>query len=150
MEEPMCTKIEIPEEVIPDVREALLSRLGDAAETVATEVARGERALHPERLAPGRDMFEDACELLDLIGWDGKLRAQSTEVDLREHGSTLAGLLENYVPLVEGQLDEVDVNDARRARQGEPPRRKALERSLAALRTFATVVEQRRRGEAGS
>jgi hypothetical protein len=54
------------------------------------------------------------------------------------------------VPLVENQLDEVDVNDARRARRGESPRRKALERSLVALRAFATVVEQRRRREGES
>jgi hypothetical protein len=141
MEEPMSTKIEIPAEVIPDVREALLCRLGDAAEEIATELARRHRALHPERLVPGRDLFDRACELLDLIGWDGTLRSQSTHVAFSEHGATLMNALEGYLPLVEAELEEVAVNDARRSRPGELPRRDAVELRAVALREFAMLVE---------
>jgi hypothetical protein len=141
MEEPMSTKIEIPAEVIPDVREALLCRLGDAAEDIAAAVARRDRALHPEWLAPGRDLFEHACELLDLIGWDGTLRSQSTRVPLSEHGATLMGALKGYLPLVEGELEEVEVYEAGRARVGEPPRPDAVEQRAVALREFAMLAE---------
>jgi hypothetical protein len=143
MEEPMSTKIEIPAEVIPDVREALLCRLGDAAEDVASELARRDRALHPEWLAPGRDLFEHACELLDLIGWDGTLRSQSTRAPFGEHGATLMSALEGYLPLVETELEEVEVDDAGRAGLREHPRRQAVEQRAAALREFATLVEAR-------
>jgi hypothetical protein len=97
----------------------------------------------PEWLAPGRDMFDRVCELLDLIGWDGTLRSQSTSVPLGERGATLMNALEGYLPLVETELEEVEVNDAGRARPGEPPRRDAVERRAVALREFAMLVETR-------
>jgi hypothetical protein len=134
MEEPMSTKIEIPAEAIPDVRQALLCRVGDAAETIATVVARRDRELHPEWLAPGRDLFEHACELLDLIGWDGTLRPQSTLVDRGEHWTTLMTALERYLPLVERGLAGVEVNDARHAGLGERPGRQAVKRRGGAAR----------------
>jgi hypothetical protein len=141
MEEPMSTKIEIPDEVIPDVREALLCCMGDAAEEIATAVARRDRALHPEWLAPGRDMFERACELLDLIGWDGTPRPQSASVPLGEHGATLISALEGYLPLVETELEEVEVDGAERARPGEHSGREAVARRAVALRELATLVQ---------
>jgi hypothetical protein len=142
----MSTNLEIPAEVIGDVRMSVLCLLGDAAEEISQALTRPQVEFHPEWFVDGRDELERACALLDLIGWDGTLRPQSTEAHLDEHGRTLRDALRRFLPLVETELEEVGLNDERRAQLGEPPRREQVTGRLLALRAFMSLVEQRTQG----
>lgn len=46
MEEPMSTTLTIPAEIVPDVREALFSLMGDATEQLDRALIRPGRELH--------------------------------------------------------------------------------------------------------
>jgi hypothetical protein len=102
----MPRTLEIPADAIADVRLALLARLGDATEQISHALTIPDHQSHPDWLAPGRELFEDVCALLDEIGWDATLRSQATTIELATHGQTLRVALEHYLPLVENWRDE--------------------------------------------
>jgi hypothetical protein len=141
----MTNTLEILADLIPDVRMGLFGLLGDAAEDISNARTRPRFDLHPEWFVSGRELFEDVCELLDVLGWDGNLRPQTANVDFDRHGPTLKAALEGFLPLLEMELAEVDANDARRARHGEPPRRDSVKARMRALREFASHLERRSR-----
>ena len=141
----MNNTVQIPADLIPDVRAALQSMLGDAAESISNAVTLPRHELHPEWFVPGRELFEDVCELLDVLGWDGSLRPQTANLDFARHGALLKAGLEGMLPHVEMELAEVDANDARRAQHGELPRRESVKQRMRALREFASLVERESR-----
>jgi hypothetical protein len=142
----MSRTLEIPADLIPDVRVALQCMLGDGTEAISSALTFPERELHPEWFVRGRDEIERTCALLDEIGWDGALRPQATRIDAETHGATLRDALERYLPLVENWLAEADLNDGLRAERGEPPRREGLSRSVLLLGAFIEAVGKRLRG----
>jgi hypothetical protein len=93
----------------------------------------------------GRELFEDVCELLDVLGWDSSLRPQTADLDFDRHGDLLKAGLEDMLPPVDMELAEVDANDARRAEHGEPPRREQAKARIRGLRGFASLVERQAR-----
>jgi hypothetical protein len=145
MEVPMLNTIQIPADLIPDVRMGLFGLLGDAAEEISDALTRPRFAFHPEWFVPGRELLEDVCELLDILGWDGSLRPQDANLDFERHGHLLKAAVEGILPHVEMELAEVDANDARRAQHGEPPRRDSVKARMRALREFASHLERRSR-----
>jgi hypothetical protein len=130
----MIDTIEIPAELIPDVRMGLFGLLGNATEDISTVLTRPRFELHPEWFVAGRDLFEQTCELLDILGWDGNLRAQRATLDFDRWGATLKAALEDILPLIEMELAEV-----------EPPRPESVKRRLRSLREFASLLERRYR-----
>jgi hypothetical protein len=145
MEVPMSNTLEIPAELIPEVRTAVQCMLGDGTASISDFVTLPEHELHPEWFIQGRDEFEHTCALLDEIGWDGSLRPQATRIDLERHGATLREALGRYLPIAEDRLTDADLNDRLRARQGKPPSREDLARRVLALRAFTEVVGERLR-----
>lgn len=141
----MLNTIHISADLIPDVRMGLFGLLGDAAEEISDAVTRPRFVLHPEWFVPGRELFEDVCELLDVLGWDSSLRPQDANLDFNRHGELLKAGVEDMLPHLEMELAEVDANDARRAEHGEPPRREQVKARMRALREFASLVERRSR-----
>jgi hypothetical protein len=111
----MIDTLEIPADLIPDVRMGLFGLLGNATEDISTVLTRPRFELHPEWFVPGRELFEQTCELLDVLGWDGNLRAQRATLDFGRWGAALKAALEGILPLIEMELAEVEENDAARA-----------------------------------
>lgn len=102
----MTTTLEIPAEVIPDARRALFARLGDATEAISQALTQRDHELYPECFVEDRDLFQQVCATLDVVGCDGSLGPQAATIDLAVHGETLRVALECYLPLVENWRDE--------------------------------------------
>jgi hypothetical protein len=145
VEVPMSDIVEIPADLIPEVRVALQCMLGDGTEAISRALTFPERELHPEWFVQGRHEIEHTFELLDEIGWDGSLRPQATSIDPNTHGATLREALERYLPLVENWLAESDLNDRLRAERGEPPTGEELAARVQGLRAFIELVGKRLR-----
>jgi hypothetical protein len=143
MEVPMSTTLTIPADVIPDVREGLFSLMGDAGEGIMHALEQPEHERHPERFQAGRAQLGQVFALLDLVGWDAGGEPRDVDVELREHGQTLKEAVDGYLPLLEDQDAEADLNDRLRAERGLPPRKQEIVRRLAGLREFAALVERR-------
>jgi hypothetical protein len=141
----MSNKFEIPADLIPDVRAAVLCMLGDGTEAISHALALPEHEFHPEWFVKGRDETERTCTLLDEIGWDGALRPHATRIDLDPHGATLRDALERYLPLVENWLEEAPLNDRWRAEHGKPPQREELAKRVLALRALISGLAERSR-----
>ena len=141
----MSNTLEIPADLIPDVRAAVLCMLGDGTEAISHALALPEHEMHPEWFVQGRDETERTCALLDEIGWDGTLRPQATRIDLDSHGATLREALKRYLPLVENWLEEAPLNDRCRAEHGKPPQREELVKRVLALRALIAGLEERLR-----
>jgi hypothetical protein len=139
----MSTNLTIPADVIGDVRESLLCLLGGAAEAIVHSLEQPEREYHPEWFRADRRELEDALTLLDLIGWHAAGESRAMEVDLARYGSALRQAIDGYLPVLEDQEAEADVNDRRRAAEQEPPRKGEVVERLAGFRALAALIEQR-------
>ena len=139
----MSTTLTIPADVICDVRESLLCLLGGAAEAIVHSLEQPEREHHPEWFGADRRELEDALALLDLTGWDASCEPRSMEVEVARHGSVLKQAVDGYLPLLEDQEAEADLDDRRRTAEQRPPRKSEIVARLSALRTLAVLLEQR-------
>jgi hypothetical protein len=143
MEEPLSTTLTIPAEVVQDVREGLFGLLGDAAEGIMHSLEQRDRDHHVESFKADRRQLGQVFALLDLVGWTTDSEPRAVAVDLGEHGQTLKEAVDGWLPLLEDQEAEVDVNDKRRAEEGKPPRKQEILGRLAACRVFAALLERR-------
>jgi hypothetical protein len=132
----------IPESVLPDVREAILSALHDALQDMEEPLTLPERDRHPEWFPEGRRDIEHIWALLDLTGWRETDETRDLELDLQEYGQTVLITAANHHDLYETWEKEADVSDAARARRGAPPRKAEIFRRGAALREFITGLER--------
>jgi hypothetical protein len=139
----MRTTLTIPAEVVQDVREGLFGLLGDAAEGIMHSLEQPDRDCHVESFKADREQLGKVLALLDLVGWNTGSKPQSADVDLGEDGQTLKAAVDGWLPLLEDQEAEVDVNDKRRAEEGKPPRKQEILGRLAACRAFAALLERR-------
>jgi hypothetical protein len=124
--------LRIPAGVLADVREALFGLMGDAAEALSHVLEQPGREQHPEWFHAGRGQLGQVFALLDLIGWDDAPSPLDVEVDPSEHAVPLREALDSYLPLLEDQEREAEVDDQRRAREHRPPRRQEIARRLEA------------------
>jgi BMFP domain-containing protein YqiC len=143
MEEPMSTTLTIPADVLADVRVALFCLMGDATQGIDQALVHPDRERHPEWFADHRRQLGRVFATLDLVGWAEGDDSRDVEIDVRDHGQTLKEALNGYLPLLEDQEAEADINDTRRAEEGKRPRKQEIIRQLAELREFMAVVEQR-------
>jgi hypothetical protein len=139
----MSTTLTIPAGVLPDVREGLLCLMGDATGALRHALEQRTREHHPERFAAGRRQLEQVFALLDLVGWGAAGESHEVDVDLGEYGPTLKEALDGYLPILEDQEKEADVNDKRRAEEGKAPRREEVVNRLVGLREFVALVARR-------
>jgi hypothetical protein len=143
MEEPMSTTLTIPGNVITDVRIALFCLMGDATQGIDQALVHPDCENHPEWFQKDRDLLGRVFATLDRVGWAAGDDSRDVDIDVPAHGQTLKEALYGYLPLLEDQEAEVDVNDKRRAEEGKPPRKEGLIGRLAACRAFAALVERR-------
>jgi hypothetical protein len=141
--ETMSTNLTVPADVIGDVRESLFGLLGGAAEAIVQSLEQPDREYHPESFRADRRELEDALALLDLTGWDAASESRAIDVELARHGSTLKQAVDGYLPVLDDEEADADVNDQRRAVEGKPPRKSQIVERVAGFREFAALLEQR-------
>jgi hypothetical protein len=139
----MTTILTIPAGVLPDVREGLLCLMGDATGAIRHALEQRTREHQLDRLDADRRQLEQVFALLDLVGWGAAGEPREVEVDLGRYGPTLKEALDGYLPILEDQEKEADVNDERRAVEGKPPLREEIVSRLVGLRAFTTQVALR-------
>jgi hypothetical protein len=136
----MSTTVRIPANVLPDIREAVLSVMHDAAQNVSEPVTRPEHERRPEWFVKGREELEHLWAILDIIGWH-----ETDELDGDEYGQTILDAAADHAELYPTWEEEADASDEWRAGRGEPPRKGEIFRRGAALREFVVSLEARLR-----
>jgi hypothetical protein len=131
----------IPADVVPDVREGLFCLMGEATQGLDQALIRPGRHLHREWFADDRTLLEHVFAMLDLIGWDVDREPHAVAVELEHHGQRLSEAVDRYLPLLEVQETEADVDDERRADEGKPPIKEEITGRLAALRNLAALID---------
>jgi hypothetical protein len=134
----LSNTLTIPAEVIPDVREGLFCVLGGAAESTLHTLEQPDREYHPEWFREDREQLKEVLALLDLVGWNAGCETGQMDVDVAAHSHTLKAAVDAYLPILENQEKEADVDDERRAQEGRPPRKREIVRRVVALRDLAT------------
>lgn len=138
----MSSTLMIPANVVPDVRDGLLSLIGNATEQFEEILLSGERDRHPNWYVPARQMLEEVFALLDHVGWSSAASRREIEIDVSKHGARIVEAIEVALSGLADQLQEADINDQRRAIEGLPPKKQQLVKQDQAVRAFAAVVEQ--------
>jgi len=144
----LSSTLKIPADVIADVREGLFCLMGDATQELDRALTQPDRELYPEWFADDRRRIESVFSMLDVIGWSAGEEPRDADVELCRYGETLTEALEGYLPLLEAQEREAEVNDRWRAEQGLRPRKREIAERLTRVGKFAALV-QRRLGEKG-
>jgi hypothetical protein len=139
----MSTTLTIPADVLPDVREGLYGLLGVAADGIGSYLVHPDRDAMVDGFVEARSQLERAFPVFDLVGWTTRDHRQNVDVDLAEHGKTLKDAVQEHLPLLETWEAEADDTDRRRAQDGQPPRKPELEKSLAACRELARLLDRR-------
>ena len=137
----MSRTVLIPSGVLPDVREAILTVMGDAAMDLQEPVIRPERERHPEWFVEGRARLEHLWRLLDLISWGEASQEVDVELDQPEYGLTILDAATQHAELYPTWEVEADASDAWRAELGVAPRKKEILRRGASLREFISALE---------
>jgi hypothetical protein len=138
----LSTIFTIPSDVLPDVREGLFCLMGDATQGLDQALIFRDRELHPEWFADDRRQLERVFAMLDLIGWEAGTGSRAVEVELGEYGQTLKEALGAYLPILEDQEAEANVEDKGRADKGKPPLKNEISGRVAALRELTAFVEE--------
>jgi hypothetical protein len=137
----MSRTVLIPSGVLPDVREAILSVMGDAAMDLQEPVIRPERERHPEWFVEGRARLEHLWRLLDLIGWGEAGQEEDVELDQPEYGLTILDAATHHAKRYKTWEEEADATDEWLVEEGEPPRKAETLRRGADLREFISALE---------
>jgi hypothetical protein len=131
----------IPARVLLDVREAILSVMGDAAMDLQEPVIRPERERHPEWFVEGRARLEHLWRLLDLISWGEASQEVDVELDQPEYGLTILDAATHHAKRYKTWEEEADATDEWLVEEGEPPRKAETLRRGADLREFISALE---------
>ncbi len=138
----MSSTLTIPANVVPDVRDGLLSLIGNATEQFEEILLSSGRDRHPDWYMPARQMLEEVFTLLDHIGWSSAAPPREIEIDVSKHGPRVTEALEAALSGLADQLQEANINDQRRATEGLPPKEQQLIEQNQMVRDFAAAVEQ--------
>jgi hypothetical protein len=139
-EKPMSTVLSIRAIVLADLREALLCLMGDATEAISQVLERPGREHHPEWFHAARMQLDQVFALLDVIGWEAVGGPRDVKLDSGEHVAALREAVDCYLPLLEGQAREAEVDDKRRTQEGRLPRKEEVLGRLVQLRELAALI----------
>jgi hypothetical protein len=138
----MSSTLTIPADVVPDVRDGLLSLIGNATEQFEELLLSGDRDRRPDWYVPVRQMLEGVFALLDHVGWSSAGPRREIEIDVSKHGLRIMEAIEAGLSGLADQLDEADINDQRCATEGLPLKKQQLIEQNQMVRDFAAVLEQ--------
>lgn len=122
----MTNVLMIPEDAVTDLRDGLLLEMDIAVDDLDQLLSRRDRERHAEWFDLVRKRLESIFAAIDLVGWQRAQDGGELAVDLADHGSLVKEAIECQLAALEALLEEVDVSDAWRAKQGMPPRKQEL------------------------
>jgi hypothetical protein len=97
----------VPARVISCIREGIEAVARDVAEAIDHAAGRGE-------LFAARDSLGGVCALLDALDRVSREDAEGVEVDLGEHGATLAAVVDVMCPVLQTAVGDLAGDDAAR------------------------------------
>jgi hypothetical protein len=138
----MSSMLEVPTEMVGELRSALHSLIQAPAEGIAEVVDLADHEEHPKWYLKYFVRLDRVLALLDVIGWRGADHLAEVRIDLCEHRWALLRAIEVIALVAADELDELDEVDAERARRGEPPKRSATLKRASVVSEFswATIV----------
>jgi hypothetical protein len=118
----MSRMFRIPAELVRTQRMGLHSELGGAAQDIERVSDRHGRHRHLEWYEEPLAKFDAVRALLDEVGWSEPSKPIDIEVELAEHGCALLGALRSQACVHQDMIEEAEMVDRERAKQGKPPK----------------------------
>ncbi len=136
----MRTFVTVPANLTSPVRSAAQNALSQAAQEVSEAVdSRGRRSGWYEKPV---ESFKRICALLDVMGWDDPAQPAALQIERHEHRRALAATLEMALLLSDAEVEQIESDDAARAKKREPSKREDTIRRALAIHTFADAVSE--------
>ncbi|HTA97595.1 MAG TPA: hypothetical protein VK730_08125 [Solirubrobacteraceae bacterium] len=136
----MSRMFRIPAELVRTLRMGLHSELGGAAQEIESVSDRYGRHRHPEWYEEPLAKFDGVRALLDEVGWGESPKPIDIVVDLTKHQCATLGSLRSQMCIHRDMVEEAEVVDRERAKQGKPPKAPAtIARAEALSALFARL-----------
>src|ERR1019366_1013991 len=132
--EPTPVLVNVPAELVGDLRIGLHNELTAPAEGVIEVISRADREIRPEQYHEHLDYLDELCVLLDVVGWAIPKQQAAVALDLRRHQQAVISALDFAV---RSSVDELED-----AEKGAPSKRDATAKRVAALHEFATATKE--------
>jgi hypothetical protein len=130
----------ITAELVRTLRMGLHSELGGAAQEIERASDRSGRHRHPEWYEEPLAKFDAVRALLDEIGWDEPPKPIDIEIDLTKHQCATLGALRSQMCVHQDMVEEAEVVDRERSKQGKSPKAPAtIARAEALSALFARL-----------
>jgi hypothetical protein len=118
----MSRTFRIPADLVRTLRMGLHSELGGAAQDIERVSDRYGRHRHPEWYEEPLAKFDAVRALLDEVGWGEPPEPTDIEVNLAKHQCALLSALRSQACIHQDMIEEAELVDRERAKQGKPPK----------------------------
>lgn len=118
----MSRMFRIPAELVRTLRMGLHSELGGAAQDIERVSDRYGRHRHPEWYEEPLAKLDAVRALLDEVGWGEPSEPTDIEVSLAKHQCALLSALRSQACIHQDMIEEAELVDRERAKQGKPPK----------------------------